>query len=413
MADQLPFQEAIDYLAQKVNLPTRRSDDLRHGAHVRGFSVAGVTRDDMLADFRSAIAKAQEQGTGFKEFQKDFDTIVERYGWKYYSRGKTQEERRAWRSRIIFTTNMRTNYMAGRYKQMTDPDVLRYRPYWRYVHSGALHPRKLHLSWNGRILLATDPAWKYMFPPNGWGCGCDVEALSRRELRALGKDGPDQAPDLKPYEEEDPRTGEMITRIPGIDRGWEYNVGEEWLHGLVPKVLQKPLPAFGKTAAIADLPALPPATNVSKERLLADDLPEETYINRFLTEFDFGNRSYGYFRDRSGGIITLSDAMFRTRDDQGNVIGTKSNKYERGPYMLLLADTIKEPDEIWVDWAAVTSGIVLKRSYIRRFELPDKKSLFVRFEWTKSGWIAITGFQSQERYVKKFRAGALLYRRKP
>lgn len=89
MADQVPFKEAIEFLQAKVNLPTRRWDDLRHGAHVRGFSVAGVTRDDMLSDFRVAIEKARSEGTGFNEFRKDFDKIVERYGWQYFSHGKT------------------------------------------------------------------------------------------------------------------------------------------------------------------------------------------------------------------------------------------------------------------------------------------------------------------------------------
>lgn len=410
MTDQLPFQEAIEFLSAKVNLPTRRSDDLRHGAHVRAFSVAGVTRDDMLSDFRAAIEKARSEGTGFKEFQKDFDTIVERYGWKYFSHGKTEEERRAWRSRIIFTTNMRTSYMAGRWKQLTDPDVLRYRPYLRYLHSGSKHPRQLHLSWNGRIYLATDACWRVMFPPNGWGCFCDVEALSERQLRALGRSGPDPSPDLGAYQDTDPRTGQQETRYPGIDRGWEYNVGQEWLHGLVPAELQKPLPAFGQPAAITP-PPLPPATTVSRSRLLQDDLDAEEYIGRFLDEFGLREDGGGYFRDLSGGIITLSDSMFRMRDDQGNVIGTKSTKFDRGPYMALLADTIREPDEIWIDWAAVASGVALKRSYIRRFILPDNKTLFVRFEWTARGWTAVTGFQSNERYVQKFRAGALLYQR--
>ncbi len=72
-ARQIPFAEAVDFLRGKVNLPTRRWDDLRHDAHVRAFSVAGVTRDDMLADFRAAIEKARKDGTGLQEFRKDFD----------------------------------------------------------------------------------------------------------------------------------------------------------------------------------------------------------------------------------------------------------------------------------------------------------------------------------------------------
>lgn len=412
MADGgVPFTEAIDFLTAKVNLPTRRSDDLRHAAQVRGFSVAGVTRDDMLSDFRAAIEQARTEGTGFKEFQKDFDTIVERYGWKYFSHGKTDEERRAWRSRIIYTTNMRTSYMAGRWKQLMDPDVLRYRPYLRYVHSGSLHPRQLHLSWNGRVYLATDSCWRVMFPPNGWGCYCDVEALSERELKALGKSGPDPSPDLGAYEDTDPRTGQPETRYPGIDRGWEYNVGHEWLHGMVPVELQKPLPAFGSPAPAQPLPAMPPPARASAADLLQTGQEPEEYVSAFMKRFGLDTSEAGYFRDASGGIITIDRSLFEQRKPDGTVIGLKAGKRDRGQYAVLLADAIRFPDEIWVDWAAVKSGLALRRAYLKRVELPDGTFLFVRFEWTKYGWSAVTGFDTTESYLENYRKGALVYRK--
>ncbi|WP_418459763.1 PBECR2 nuclease fold domain-containing protein [Brucella intermedia] len=411
MAEQVPFKEAIEFLQAKVNLPTRRWDDLRHGAHVRGFSVAGVTRDDMLSDFRVAIEKARSEGTGFNEFRKDFDRIVERYGWQYFSHGKSDEERAAWRSKIIFTTNMRTSYMAGRWKQLTDPDVMRYRPYLQYVHSGALHPRKLHLSWNGRILRTDDPAWRYMFPPNGWGCGCDVEALSERDLRALGKSGPDAAPDLTPYQDIDPRTGQPEMRIPGIDRGWEYNVGQEWQHGMVPVELQQPLKPFGADMTPRPLPPMPKATPVPKEDLLSPDLEPERYVEAFMARFGRQPDEAGYHRDVSGGIITVGRSLFEQRTQDGTVVGLKSGKRGRGQFAVLLADAILQPDEIWVDWAEVRSGIVLRRAYLKRVILDDGRSLFIRFEWTKAGWVAITGFDTDDNYLENYRKGALLYRK--
>ena len=412
MADQIPFKEAIEFLSGKVNLPTRRHDDLKHAAHARAFSVAGVTRDDMLADFQRAVEKARTAGTGLKEFRKDFDAIVDRTGWRYNSHGKTEEERRAWRARIIYTTNMRTSYMAGRYKQLTDPDVLRYRPYWKYVHSGALHPRKLHLAWDGLVLAATDPAWRIMFPPNGWGCGCDIEALSERQLKALGKDGPDQAPDLRAYQDTDPRTGEPETRYPGIDHGWAYNVGEEWLKGVVPPELHKPLEPYGNgIKTTANLPPLPEPVKARAADLMATGLAPEAYVEAFLKAFQFEGEG-GYFRDRSGGIITIGRTMFEQRNAQGEVLGLKADKRGRGAYTLLLADAIKEPDEIWVDWAAVKSGAVLRRAYLKRVVLPDGRSLLARFEWTSKGWTAVTGFDTTDAYISQFRKGALLYRRK-
>lgn len=411
MADGVQFQEAIDFLRGKVNLPTQRWDDLRHGAHARGFSVAGVTRDDMLTDFRRAIDKARSEGTGFKEFQSDFNAIVERTGWKFYSRGETEEERRAWRARIIYTTNMRTSYMAGRYSQMTDPDVLKYRPYWEYIHSGALHPRKQHLAWNGLVLAATDPAWKIMFPPNGWGCGCDVQALSARELRALGKSGPDKAPDLGAYQSTDPRTGEPETRYPGIDRGWEYNVGEEWLQGMVPPPLRQPLPAVDAAPVARPLPPMPAPRTASAKDLLPLDLEPEAYVNAFLDKFALNN-DHGFFRDPSGGIITVGRSLFEQRTADGEIVALKAGKRGRGQFAGLLAQAIIDPDEIWVDWALVKSGVVLRRAYLQRVVLPDNTQLFVRFEWTSKGWVAITGFDTKDAYLENFRRGALLYRRK-
>jgi hypothetical protein len=411
MADQLPFQEAIDFLRGKVNLPTRKYDDVLRQGQVRAFTVAGVTRDDMLSDFRAAVEKARSEGTGFNEFRKDFDAIVDRTGWQFNARGSTDEERRDWRARIIYTTNMRTSYMAGRWAQLTDPDVLRYRPYLQYVHSGAEHPRLQHLAWNGLVLAATDPAWNVMYPPNGWGCGCDVKALSQRDLARLGKNGPDEAPDLQPYGSIDRRTGQPELRYPGIDRGWDYNVGQEWLQGVVPTELREPLPAFGEVARPVILPPLPAPAVAKQQDVLASDQTPEDYVAGFLSRFGLEPDQSGYHRDSSGGVIGISRALFEQRTPDGTVLGLKSGKRGRGQYALLLADTILEPDEIWIDWAAVASGIVLRRAYLKRVLLPDGRNLFVRFEWTKFGWVAVTGFDTTQDYIENYRRGALVYRR--
>ena len=65
-----------------------------------------------------------------------------------------------------------------------------------------------------------------------------------------------------------------------------------------------------------------------------------------------------------------------------------------------------------MDWAAVKSGAVLRRAYLKRVVLPDGRSLLARFEWTSKGWTAVTGFDTTDAYISQFRKGALLYRRK-
>ena len=97
---------------------------------------------------------------------------------------------RDWRTRVIYETNLRSSYAAGRYRQMKD--VAERRPYWRYRHSDVSeNPREEHLGWDGLVLRHDDPWWDTHYPANGWGCKCFVETLADRDLRRLGKSGPD------------------------------------------------------------------------------------------------------------------------------------------------------------------------------------------------------------------------------
>ncbi len=158
----LPFDEAIKFFRQKVNIPTKRWNDLWQGMHARGFMVAGAMKADLLSDFAGAIEKALADGTTLAEFRKDFDQTVNKHGWSY-------KGSRGWRTRLIFETNISTAYSAGRWKQMTDPDVLKTRPYLEYRHGDSIHPRKEHLAWDGIVLPADDPWWDTHYVPNGWG----------------------------------------------------------------------------------------------------------------------------------------------------------------------------------------------------------------------------------------------------
>lgn len=217
----LPPREAIEYLRGKTNVTSQHWTDIWRDAHVRSFMVAGAATDALVGDFRRAVADALEQGTTLRDFRTKFDDIVSRHGWVHNGAP-------AWRSRIIYETNLSMAYAAGRYAQQTEPDTLAVYPYWQYVHSGAAHPRLQHQAWNGLVLRADDGFWKTHYPPNGWRCGCRVRVLSARALARQGRSGPDQAPEIETREWTNPRTGE-VHRVPqGIDPGFDYNPGEAW-----------------------------------------------------------------------------------------------------------------------------------------------------------------------------------------
>ena len=187
---QLPFQEQIDFLKQKVNLPTATYKDIDSRQHDRAFVAAGAMKADLLNDLHNAVNQAVANGQSFKQFQDGFDDILGKHGWL----NGTDKEYRAWRAKVIYQTNMRTSHAAGRYKQMTDPEVLKRRPYWRYRHNTIENPRIQHERWNNLVLPADSQFWKINFPPNGYGCKCDVYAINERQLKAMGKTKPDDEP---------------------------------------------------------------------------------------------------------------------------------------------------------------------------------------------------------------------------
>lgn len=224
--ENLPFEEAIKYFRKKINLPTKTWKDIWQEMHSRAFVVAGAMKEDLLRDLREAVDKAISEGTTLRDFRKSFRETVEKHGWKY----KGGE---GWRTAVIFDTNLGVAYSAGHYKQMTDPDVLKVRPYFRYVPSSSASPRDEHRQWYNLVLPADDPFWKTHWPPNDWGCKCGVVSVSKRELERLKKEeatGPHpidtKSPKIKTYEWEDKATGKVHKIPEGIGPGWAYNPGQ-------------------------------------------------------------------------------------------------------------------------------------------------------------------------------------------
>lgn len=214
-----PFSEAL--AALDLRLADQRaistSADPAYSGHDRKFMVAGAIKADLIDDLGQAIRKAETEGRGFGQFQKDFRTIVERNGWHGWT-GEGTAKGEEWRMRTIYQTNMRTSYMAGRLAQLRKSGF----KFWVYRHSGAAHPRLNHLSWDGVALPPDHPFWVTHYPPNGWGCGCIVEgAMDAAGIRRVGGDPDKKLPDN--WRDLDPRTGAPK----GIGKGWAQSPGED------------------------------------------------------------------------------------------------------------------------------------------------------------------------------------------
>lgn len=213
-----PFREQLDFFRKKLNLPTEHYDDILKSAHDRAFVVAGAAKADLLNDLRNAVDRSIAEGKSIQWFRKEFAAIVEQHGWEGWT-GSDTKKGRDWRTRVIYKTNLSASYAAGRYRQLTDPELLKSRPYWKYLHNDTVtHPRPLHQSWSGLVLPADDPWWQTHFAPNGWGCRCRIVAVKPSEYEGAS------APDDGVYVKED-RFGQRHVIPNGIDYGWDYAPG--------------------------------------------------------------------------------------------------------------------------------------------------------------------------------------------
>jgi len=223
-------------------------------------------------------------------------------------------------------------------------------------------------------------------------------------VKRMGLKVRDQAPPIE-WEEKtvgirgpNPRT----VRVPkGIDPGFEYRPGASRIEAMTPRPLPEGdlLPPVGGTSGAAS--ALPPARPAPASRLLPDNLSDQDYVEAFLGEFGVGasERATVYF-DVAGEPLLISDALFRERSGELKVI-----KRGRARYLLLIADTIKTPDEIWEDWGDYGGKSVLRRRYVARWQVEGKDvpALGV-FEVGPQGWVGVTAFSPDEQSYLERRA---------
>lgn len=175
--EPLPFEGAISYWRSKVVLTPEEFRRLADEIKVNAFTVADMAGLDMLNEVWRLLDQAIAEGLTVREFQEKAMELFKTRGWE----GATP-----YRLDNIFRTNIQTAFNVGRYKQMTEPDILEARPYWMYDAVNDRRTRPTHLALDGTVRRADDPFWDTWYPPNGYRCRCAVRNLSEREVRRRG-----------------------------------------------------------------------------------------------------------------------------------------------------------------------------------------------------------------------------------
>lgn len=409
---RLQPKEAVDYLRKKGHKITFRYDEMQREEHAYHFTVAKAMTHDLLLDIRTAVDDAIANGTTLEDFKKTLTPTLQAKGWwgkKTMVDPNTGEEKLVQlgsprRLKIIYDTNLRTAYAAGRWEQVER--TKKTRPYLRYVAVMDERTREQHRHWHDVVKPVDDPFWDDHYPPNGWRCRCNVQQLNDRDLKRLGLDVTTTEPDGPPRSYVDKRTGETLRLPPGIDPSFGYNVGKARMRSITPPLLDRPLPLpfLGNPV---DVP--PPAPrSVNPERVLPDTLSSEEYASAFLKEFGGDIGKPVVFTDVTGEPVVISEDLFKTRSG-----AWKITKRGRGRYLLLLADSIKEPDEIMWSWGQDNQGQPqLYRSYMSRHLNEKEVPGFTLFAISKIGWSGLTSFTADDfKYLDRQRVGAIVYRR--
>lgn len=424
----VPPDEAIRYFESKGYQLGFKWKDVWEQAHARAFTVAGVMKVDVLQDIRQALTDALKNGTTLQQFKNDLTPVLQKKGWLGRGNvvdGETGEihGRRLTPRRLdtIFQTNMQSSYMAGRFAaQMGQVDT---RPYWEYVAVMDNRTRPAHAALNGSIYRYDDPFWSTFYPPNGYRCRCRVRTrssgdISRHDLAPRSSDGhlvdieqpigrSDGGGTRPAIAYVDPVTGKRIAPDPGFG----FNPGHEWMRPFTPPPLDTLPRTFPSGVELSELPT--PA-GAPASPLLPTGLRPEQYAEAFLKSFGGGIGRPVTYPDVTGEQLQINEWLFQ--DGAGH---WKADKFGRGPYMTLLAEAIKDPDEIWLAWSQLGDTWVLRRRYIRALENDAGDFGLSIFELGQDGWTGVTTFppkvgksaEARRNYIDSQRGTFLRWRR--
>lgn len=182
MADAIPFnltmKEAAKKFADKVALTRDEFDALADWAKVRSFTVATVTKAEILNDIKDAVQKAINEGTTLADFNASLSDVMDARGWT----GLTP-----WHRETVFRTSVQTSYGSGRLDQQREQaDDF---PWWLYVAQDADDECD---DLDGTV-FSIDEVERY--PPIHVNCKCHGEPLTQAEAEELGIDENPGLPD--------------------------------------------------------------------------------------------------------------------------------------------------------------------------------------------------------------------------
>ena len=383
---KLKPKDAIKYLKNKGYKLTFDYREMMYEAHHKAFTVAKITRLDLLADIKESILKAQKEGLSFQSWKKNIKPILIKKGWwgeVEVTNPKTGESKKIFvgnrRLKTIFYTNARVAYQVAKAKKYyEDENVV----YLKYIAILDNKTRPSHKALHGTILPKNDSFWETHYPPNGWNCRCRVRAIPAHkkvtptDKRTLPKNAVDSdwAYDVRKGRFFDKFSGDEV-EIKAESDYKDFNLpsASEIKEKNIPQAPLKLPKAKDKKEAL----------EVLKKEILKDK--KEIIFKSPITK------------------ILIDEALLKH--------SIEDNKDNREVFAKYILPTLTEPDEIWAHKSKSKKDKYFKKRYrfIKLFK--DKKdNLLAVTELKRDGSLFWTFFKiSKLKKVDDYRKGILMY----
>lgn len=175
-ADPHRFDEAVKWFRARLTVTESQLSLLSEQARQRAWTVAGVAQLDVVQSVFSAIDKANASGTPFETFKKSVgEQLFAEWGRRDSARLET-----------IFRNATQSSLNRGRWAQMTDPEVTRFRPYWMFDAIDDDRITQLCKSLNETVLPWDHPFWATRIPPLHHRCRSGIRSLRQAEAERRG-----------------------------------------------------------------------------------------------------------------------------------------------------------------------------------------------------------------------------------
>lgn len=371
-------KDALEYLRNKGYKLSFDYNELIKQAHNKSFTVAKITRLDLLHDMFKALDKAMVEGQHFKDFKKEIKPILQKKGWwgqKDIVNPKTGEVKTvnigSSRLRNIYNTNMRVAYAQSRYRQQM---LLPISTYLQYISALLEHTRVEHSTLHNTILPRTDIFWSTNYPPNGWGCVCKTRAISEKQAKKLGL----------PISKKAPKSV--------ASKDWDYN-----------PATQDKVAKLSKMNLDSSLAGLASVKSIRKD--IYKDLTEEELQDKFYKTLAL--KKGDLFIDKVNDPMIIDDSLFLSASKY-----SKIKKQDRHLYLDEIARTIKDPHEVYLYFDEKNNRLLKKMFRYYKGEKQAKRAIQVAFEYLEDKTQGVTAyFVKDTKQVENRRYEKLIYQK--